>query len=128
MRPTHPSRAAPVFRGLAEFTFQTQLGVADPPLLDYVSDLLTRFVRTESLQPLRSLAGRPLRGVGEMLLEAQQRVGSRGGKCTGTSVTIRCSGPASIPRRCVGCRRTPARSIGQLLCGGQESLLDRQHH
>lgn len=76
MRPTHPAPLRGYFAGLAEFTFQTQLGVADPVLLDYVSDLLTRFVRTESLQPLRSLAGTPLRGVREMLLEAQRRVGA----------------------------------------------------
>jgi hypothetical protein len=63
------------FAGIAESTFQTQLGVADPPLIDYISDLLTRFIRLESLFRIRNLAGRPIREVAEMLVEAQQRVG-----------------------------------------------------
>ena len=64
-----------LFRGMAEYTFQTQLGVADPPLLDYVSHLLTRFVRSDEIYPIRNLSGKPLRGVAEMLAEAQERVG-----------------------------------------------------
>jgi hypothetical protein len=63
------------FAGLAESTFQVQLGVVDPPLIDYVSDLLVRFVRSEAIFRVRNLAGRRLYEVAEMLVEAQQRVG-----------------------------------------------------
>lgn len=70
-----PSVLRRYFAGLAECTFQTQLGVADPPLIDYISDLLTRFVRCEAIYRLRNLAGRPIREVAEMLEEAQERVG-----------------------------------------------------
>lgn len=76
MRPTHPTLLRRYFAGLAEFTFQTQLGVADPVLLDYVSDLLSRFIRSEAVYSVRSLSGKPLRGVTEMLLEAQERIGT----------------------------------------------------
>ena len=39
---THP--LCRFFRGLTEYTFQAELGIADPRLIDYVSDLLARFV------------------------------------------------------------------------------------
>src|SRR5437763_567267 len=32
------------FSGLAEHTFVSDLGVADPPLIDYLSELLSRFI------------------------------------------------------------------------------------
>jgi len=63
------------FSGLAESVFQTQLGVADPPLVDYVSDLLVRFVRTDAVNRIRSLTGRPIFEVAEMLVEANHRIG-----------------------------------------------------
>lgn len=63
------------FAGLAESTFQSQFGVADPPLIDYLSDLLTRFVRSEAVYRVRSVSGKPLEGVVEMLREAHQRIG-----------------------------------------------------
>jgi hypothetical protein len=75
MPSTNPPALCRYFAGIAESTFQTQLGVADPPLIDYISDLLTRFIRSEALFRIRNLAGRPVREVAQMLIEAQQRVG-----------------------------------------------------
>jgi hypothetical protein len=75
MPSTNPSLLRRYFAGLAECTFQTQLGVVDPPLIDYISDLLTRFVRSEAIYRIRNLAGRPIREVAEMMVEAQERVG-----------------------------------------------------
>jgi hypothetical protein len=63
------------FSGLTEGTFQTRLGVADPDLLDYISDLLVRFVRFDAVCRIRDLTGRPLTEIAEMLYEAEQRVG-----------------------------------------------------
>jgi hypothetical protein len=63
------------FAGLAENTFQTQLGVADPPLIDYLSEMLLRFVRTDSVHRVRGLGGRRIEYLGEMLHEAEARVG-----------------------------------------------------
>jgi hypothetical protein len=40
------------FRGLAEHAFHARLGVVDPPLVDYVSLLLVRFIRNDSLRTL----------------------------------------------------------------------------
>ena len=63
------------FSGLAESVFQTQLGVADPPLTDYISEMLMRFVRSDKLHRIRSTTGRPLRHVSDMLAEAEARIG-----------------------------------------------------
>ncbi|MFO1020833.1 MAG: hypothetical protein U0903_09080 [Planctomycetales bacterium] len=62
-----------LFSGLTEQTFQVDLGIVDPPLIDYLSDLLVRFTRMEAIYRLRNTRGRPLREVTEMLVEAQER-------------------------------------------------------
>ncbi|MBI2827631.1 MAG: hypothetical protein HYX69_23390 [Planctomycetia bacterium] len=63
------------FAGLTEYVFQTRLGVVDPPLVDYLSVLLARFVRCDAIYDVRDLAGRRLEEVAQMLFEAQARVG-----------------------------------------------------
>lgn len=63
------------FAGLAEFVFETRLGLADPPLVDYVSGLLGRFIHNDEIYRLRNPVGRRLEEVGEMMLEAAVRVG-----------------------------------------------------
>lgn len=42
-----PSDVDRFFRGLTEYAFHTRLGVVDPPLVDYVSLLLVRFLRND---------------------------------------------------------------------------------
>lgn len=64
------------FAGLTESTFQTQLGVADPSLIDYLSELLVRFVRLDAVYKVRNLSGRPVDEVAGMLCEANQRIGN----------------------------------------------------
>ena len=63
------------FAGLTESAFQTRLGVADPPLLEYISDLLVRFVHCDSIYRVRDLTGNRLDQVAEMLAEAEARIG-----------------------------------------------------
>jgi len=63
------------FAGLTEFAFHTRLGVADPALVEYVSELLVRFVRCDDLYPVRTPRGERLTQVADMLAEAQQRHG-----------------------------------------------------
>jgi hypothetical protein len=63
------------FAGLTEYTFHSHLGVADPPLVDYVSDLLVRFVRTDRIYAMRRPTGRRLSGVADMMREADARIG-----------------------------------------------------
>ncbi len=63
------------FAGLAEYTFQTRLGIADPPLIEYVAALLTRFVHCDAIYNIRNPAGRRLEEVAEMLFEAEARMG-----------------------------------------------------
>lgn len=63
------------FTGMTEYVFQTRLGVADPPLVDYIASLLARFIHADAIYRVRSLSGRRLEEVAEMLLEGQARVG-----------------------------------------------------
>lgn len=63
------------FVGLTEYVFHSQLGVADTQMIDYVSELLIRFTRLDSLQKVRQLDGRPATEVVTLVSEAEQRVG-----------------------------------------------------
>lgn len=66
----HPLRR--LFAGLAEHAFFSHFGVADPPLIDYLSTLLSRFVHLDAVYPLRGGEGRPLTQLVDMVLEAEQ--------------------------------------------------------
>ena len=66
----HPLRR--LFAGLAEHAFFSHLGVADPPLTDYLSTLLTRFVHFDAVYRLRNEAGKPITELTEMVIEAEQ--------------------------------------------------------
>jgi hypothetical protein len=68
-KPDHPLRR--LFAGLTEQTFLSALGVADPPLTDYLSELLTRFVHMDALYKLRDTRGKRLEEVAEMMIEAE---------------------------------------------------------
>jgi len=63
------------FSGLCECVFEGQLGVADPPLIDYLSQLMLRFARLDTAQRVRNLAGKPVVEVADMLSEAESRIG-----------------------------------------------------
>jgi hypothetical protein len=67
--PDHPLRR--LFAGLTEHAFISSLGVADPPLTDYLSGLLSRFIHIDAVYKLRGLAGRRLEEVVDMVLEAE---------------------------------------------------------
>jgi hypothetical protein len=61
-----------LFASLTEHTFHVEFGVADPPLVDYLSDMLVRFIRIDSIFRLRDVLGRRLEEVADMILEAEQ--------------------------------------------------------
>jgi hypothetical protein len=63
------------FRGISEFIFHTKLGVADVQLVDYVGDLMLRFVRVDSLYSLRQSDGMRTKHVVQMISEAERRIG-----------------------------------------------------
>ena len=66
----HPLRR--MFAGLTEHAFLSNLGVADPPLIDYLSGLLTRFVHTDCVFRLRDGAGHALTELAVMATEADK--------------------------------------------------------
>lgn len=63
------------FAGVTEYAFHARLGVADPPLVDYIAELLVRFVRSDELYRVRSNRGQRLMQVTDMLVEAAHREG-----------------------------------------------------
>ena len=63
------------FAGVCEHVFQARIGVADPPLVDYLSELMLRFTRLDTVHRVRNLSGRPVHEVADMLAEAEHRVG-----------------------------------------------------
>src|SRR5262249_61650291 len=65
----HPLRR--MFAGLAEHTFLDQLGIGDPPLVDYLSTLLSRFIHVNAIFRLRNVQGKRLEEVADMMLEAE---------------------------------------------------------
>jgi hypothetical protein len=60
-----------LFRGLTESTFMTELGVGDPSLVGYVSNLLAAFVPSQAFGKVRDKEGRPLFEVFQMVAEAE---------------------------------------------------------
>lgn len=64
------------FAGLTESAFYGRLGVADPPLIEYLSELLVRFVRSDAIFGVRDRRGRRLVDVADMLAEAEARQGA----------------------------------------------------
>ncbi|MEN0111401.1 MAG: hypothetical protein AAF805_11825, partial [Planctomycetota bacterium] len=69
------SAARRFFAGVTQQAFMTELGVADPPLIDYVAGLLVRFVSSDDLYSVRGLRGERLTQVADMLAEAEARRG-----------------------------------------------------
>jgi hypothetical protein len=63
------------FSGLTESVFLGRLGVADPPLVDYLSELLVRFIRNDAIFGIRDPTGKRLVQVADMLAEANARQG-----------------------------------------------------
>ncbi len=61
-----------LFAGLLENTFYAEVGVADPEVVEYLTQLLLRFIRHEAIFKVRDLEGRRLEEVARMLLEAEQ--------------------------------------------------------
>lgn len=66
--PNHNLRR--LFAGLTEHAFFARFGIADPPLVDYLSAMLTRFVHVDEFHRLHDAHGRPITDVGAMLHEA----------------------------------------------------------
>lgn len=62
-----------LFSAMVESTFQSELGVADPQLTDYLAEMLLRFVKTDAIFRVRDTTGKRLEEVAEMLMEANQR-------------------------------------------------------
>jgi hypothetical protein len=66
----HPLRR--LFAGYTEYTFQQTFGVADPPLVDYLSGLLSRYVTSDAAVRLKDACGRPIDEVADLVAEVAE--------------------------------------------------------
>ncbi|MBX3395977.1 MAG: hypothetical protein KF841_11485 [Phycisphaerae bacterium] len=57
------------FAGLVESSFQAEIGIAEPTLLEYVTDLLTDFIHVERINLVAD--GRPVEEIAAMLCAAE---------------------------------------------------------
>ena len=64
------------FAGATEHAFVARMGVVDPPLVDYVAEMLVRFVKSDAIYGVRNPRGERLVQVTDMLAEAQARHGA----------------------------------------------------
>lgn len=67
--PDHPIRK--MFAGLTEHAFYAELGITDTALIDYLTDLLTRFIHVDEACVLRDGQGQPMAEVADMIREAE---------------------------------------------------------
>src|SRR5262245_35760483 len=68
----HPLRR--MFGGLVEQVFQAEVGICNPRLTDYLSDLLADFVHVDQIYRLESIDGQAICDVSRM--EAEARLGA----------------------------------------------------
>lgn len=66
----HPLRR--LFAGLTEHTFMTEIGVADMPMVDYLTELLTRFLHRDAIHALGDRRGDPREELAALAVEAER--------------------------------------------------------
>jgi hypothetical protein len=78
MKPIHEQHVLRrMFRGLVESAFCTEVGICDPELTDYITDLLVNFAHVDAIYALRDCSGKRLEQLADMLIavEADANVG-----------------------------------------------------
>jgi hypothetical protein len=70
--PTDIETLRRLFSGLTEQTFIAELGLTDTRLIDYLSELLTRFIHRDSIFAVRDVGGRRLQELAGMALAAER--------------------------------------------------------
>jgi hypothetical protein len=65
---SHPLRQ--LFQELVGRRYAEEIGIRDPEVVAYVSNLLAEFCETDQLFKIHDAAGRPLTDLGEMLIES----------------------------------------------------------
>ncbi|MFO0947520.1 MAG: hypothetical protein U1D30_16610 [Planctomycetota bacterium] len=63
---------AKLFAGLTEYTFISELGLTDTQLVDYLSEMLTRFIHRDTIYAIKDASQRRLEEVAEMMVEAER--------------------------------------------------------
>jgi len=63
-----------MFGAIVERTFMQTLGVYEPGVTDYITDVLTDFAHFRQVYKIKDLQGRPLDEVADMLLQADVRL------------------------------------------------------
>ena len=73
---SHPLRLW--LAGIVQDRFQAGIGICEPALLDYLTDLLTEFIHVERINQLGDGSGRNVEDVAEMLCAAEGKAGLAG--------------------------------------------------
>lgn len=68
--PSHPLRRW--FQGLVEYALFTDVGICEPAVADYLSQLLTGFLHVDQIYLFRDANGKRLHEIGEMLARAAE--------------------------------------------------------
>ena len=63
-----------LFRGITEHTFMNELGIGDPRLVGYVSNLLAGFIKCDAFWAIHDDKGRRVKHVTAMVAEAESSV------------------------------------------------------
>lgn len=71
-RLTHDHPLVRLFAGLTEQTFMAELGLTDTHLIDYISQLLTRFLHRDAIFAVHGPMGRRLEELAAMMAEAER--------------------------------------------------------
>ncbi len=61
-----------LFAGVTEQTFYVELGVADPPMIDYLTSMLVRLIHTDAIYAIHNNDGVRLDHLAEMAVEAER--------------------------------------------------------
>ena len=87
------------FRGLTEYAFHARLGIVDPPLVDYVSLLLVRFLRVDAADLASVSAPAPADVVQRMVVARQHAAASAVAVAAATAGRLLGNGAAGVRRR-----------------------------
>lgn len=68
LSPDHPLRR--LFCGTVQHALYVDVGLCDPQLVDYLTDLLSTFIHRDDFFPFRDMAGRPLEDLARLATDA----------------------------------------------------------
>lgn len=69
LRPEHPLRR--LFGGTVQHVFYVDMGICDPQIADYLTEMLSTFIHVNDLYPFQDASGKRLRDLAEWVTDTQ---------------------------------------------------------